>query len=513
MNEIVDVMPFQYQIVESESGRFRVEGIFQRSDVENANKRVYPRGIWEKELKEKRVIESLDNRAMFGELDHPSDGKTSLKRASHIITNLELGEDGVVTGGAEVLGTPNGKILRTLFESGVQVGISSRGSGSVQNGRVQEDFKLGTFDFVARPSTPGATPRHKSGASEGTRTRTEDTEGKDVLVTAVGDEVDDALLNQLYKELGDLDLSLTESADAEDFNEVAERVISLHNAVCEAESFPADFVDEAHEEVLNLSGVLAAMALENPQHEAVLAELQTKVNDSRSALIEQDPNKNSKEETMDEKLQFILDRIQEANARAEADTDDTELSEAEALYQELDELSDEDLVDVALEVGALDPDDLEVEEGEDDDEIDADDIDVQALYDFAVDTENELVEAQGIIEQLVQHVEESGDYEDVVLKYETSLGIIQETALHYQLLQEAVGGEEKATELVEAHIQKLEAAEANDEEEAGNVNEDIDNDDAEVIEKILEDDSVENDRVGASVALFESAKSRFGALN
>ena len=513
MNEIVDVMPFQYQIVESENGRFRVEGIFQRSDVENANKRVYPRGIWEKELKEKRVIDSLENRAMFGELDHPSDGKTSLKRASHIVTNLELGEDGVVTGGAEILGTPNGKILRTLFESGVQVGISSRGSGSVQNGRVQEDFKLGTFDFVARPSTPGATPRRASGASEGRRTRTEDTEGKDVLVTAVGDEVDDALLNQLYQELGDLDFSLTESADTEDFNEVAERVISLHNAVREAGSFPADFVDEAHEEVLNLSGVLAAMALENPQHEAVLAELQTKVNDSRSALIEQDPNKNSKEETMDEKLQFILDRIQEANARVEADTDDTELSEAEALYNELDELDDEDLVNVALEVGALNPEDLEIEEDDDDDdEIGVDDIDVQALYDFAVEKEEELLEAQSIIEQLVQHVEESEDYEDVVLKYETALGIIQETALHYQLLQEAVGGEEKATELVEVHIQKLEAAEGY-EGGAGNVNEDIDNDDASVIEKILEDDGVQNDRVGASVALFESARSRFGALN
>ena len=112
MNELVDVMPFQYQIVESESGRFRVEGIFQRSDVANANKRIYPRSIWEKELKEKRVTESLENRAMFGELDHPSDGKTSLKRASHIITNLELGEDGVVMGGAEVLGTPNAIMVK-----------------------------------------------------------------------------------------------------------------------------------------------------------------------------------------------------------------------------------------------------------------------------------------------------------------------------------------------------------------------------------------------------------------
>lgn len=513
MNDIVDVMPFQYQIVESESGRFRVEGIFQRSDVENANKRVYPRGIWEKELKEKRVTESLSNRAMFGELDHPSDGKTSLKRVSHVITDLSLGEDGVVTGGAEVLNTPNGQILRTLFESGVQVGISSRGSGSVQDGRVQEDFKLGTFDFVARPSTPGAIPRPTSGGSGGRRTRTEDEEGKDVLVTAAEDGVDNDLLDQLYRELGDLDFGLTESADAEDFNEVAERVISLHNAVQETDSFPSDFVDEAHEEVLNLSGILATMALENPQHEAVLRELQTKVNESRSALIAQIPNKNSKEETMDEKLQFILDRMQEANATADAEAD-TGLSEAEALYRELDELSDEDLVDVALQVGALDPEDIEEDDDDDDDEVNLDDIDVQALYDFAIETENELAEAQEIIEQLVQHVEEAENYDDVVLKYETALGIIQETALHYQLLQEAVGGEEKANELVEAHIQQLEAAEGDEADaEAGNVTEDVDNDDAEIIEKILEDDSVENDRVGRSVALFESAKSRFGALN
>ncbi len=217
---------------------------------------------------------------------------------------------------------------------------------------------------------------------------------------------------------------------------------------------------------------------------------------------------------MNENLQFILDRLKESAARE--DTEDSEgLNEAEALYQELNALDDDELIEAGIHCGVIDPADLE-EDGKDDDaddEIDPEDIDVEALCDYANETGEELAEAQEIIEQLVKHLEEAGDYEDVVLKYETALGIIQETAAHYQLLQEAVGGQEKASDLIEAHIQTLEAAEGNEEAGADSVTEDIDNDDAKVLDKVFEEAGADNDRVNKSVALWESAQNRFGALN
>tara|TARA_R100001591_G_scaffold69840_1_gene78501 strand:- start:92 stop:511 length:420 start_codon:yes stop_codon:yes gene_type:complete len=99
-----------------------------------------------------------ENRAL-GELDHPEDSVINLKNASHMIT--EVWWDGKsVMGKARVLDTPSGKILRSLVESGVTLGISSRGMGSVSEsaGRtmVEDDFQLICFDFVSEPSTPGA---------------------------------------------------------------------------------------------------------------------------------------------------------------------------------------------------------------------------------------------------------------------------------------------------------------------------------------------------------------------
>lgn len=169
MDTLIDVLPFEYTLLEdrSPSGNMRVRGVFQRADVLNENKRVYPRAIWERTLNDSSIMESVSARAMFGECDHPADGKTQLKRVSHLITDLEMTDDGTVIGEAEILPTPNGQILQQLFESGARVGISSRGSGSVRNRsdgakEVCEDFKLSTFDFVARPSTPGALPTPKT---------------------------------------------------------------------------------------------------------------------------------------------------------------------------------------------------------------------------------------------------------------------------------------------------------------------------------------------------------------
>ena len=101
-----------------------------------------------------------ENRAL-GELDHPDDSVINLKNASHIVTDIWWdGND--VKGKVEVLNTPSGQILRSLVDSNVKLGISSRGLGSVAESEggsttmVQEDFQLICFDFVSEPSTNGA---------------------------------------------------------------------------------------------------------------------------------------------------------------------------------------------------------------------------------------------------------------------------------------------------------------------------------------------------------------------
>ena len=132
-------------------------GIMQRADAKNGKGRVYPKKVLAREVKnyEKLVKES---RAL-GELDHPDDQVVNLKNASHMVTGVWWDNDDVV-GKVKVLDTPSGKILRSLVEGGVKLGISSRGMGSVHesNGEtvVEDDFNLICFDFVSEPSTHGA---------------------------------------------------------------------------------------------------------------------------------------------------------------------------------------------------------------------------------------------------------------------------------------------------------------------------------------------------------------------
>tara|TARA_R110000824_G_scaffold32672_2_gene105302 strand:+ start:10854 stop:11459 length:606 start_codon:yes stop_codon:yes gene_type:complete len=138
-------------------GGMILSGVMQKSDTVNGNGRVYPHDVLMKEMKNYQKLVK-ENRAL-GELDHPEDSVINLKNASHMIT--EVWWDGCsVMGKAKVLDTPSGKILRSLVDSGVTLGISSRGMGSVTeaNGKttVEEDFQLICFDFVSEPSTPGA---------------------------------------------------------------------------------------------------------------------------------------------------------------------------------------------------------------------------------------------------------------------------------------------------------------------------------------------------------------------
>jgi hypothetical protein len=139
------------------NGGMYLTGMLQCGDTKNGNGRVYPIKILMREINNyKKLVK--ENRAL-GELDHPDDSVINLKNASHMITDCWM--DGPkVMGKAKVLNTPSGKILRSLVESGVKLGISSRGLGSVRESQegtmVEDDFQLICFDFVSEPSTPNA---------------------------------------------------------------------------------------------------------------------------------------------------------------------------------------------------------------------------------------------------------------------------------------------------------------------------------------------------------------------
>ena len=139
------------------NGGMMLSGKLQEADVQNGNGRIYPHRVLMREMKnyQKLVKES---RAL-GELDHPDDSVINLKNASHMVTEVWWDNKNVM-GKVKVLNTPSGQILRSLDESGVKLGISSRGMGSVSEAQGQtigeDDFQLICFDFVSEPSTPNA---------------------------------------------------------------------------------------------------------------------------------------------------------------------------------------------------------------------------------------------------------------------------------------------------------------------------------------------------------------------
>ena len=135
-----------------------MKGIFIQGGVKNANERVYPVSEIEK------AVETLNNQikegySVLGEVDHPDDLKINLDRVSHMITNMWMdGANGF--GKLKILPTPMGQLVKTMLESGVKLGVSSRGSGNVNDmdGKVS-DFEIITVDIVAQPSAPNAYPK------------------------------------------------------------------------------------------------------------------------------------------------------------------------------------------------------------------------------------------------------------------------------------------------------------------------------------------------------------------
>tara|TARA_Y100000034_G_scaffold61077_1_gene74183 strand:- start:30 stop:632 length:603 start_codon:yes stop_codon:yes gene_type:complete len=172
---IVDYLPFEIlpeQISESmkeNAGKLIVRGVLQRADTKNQNGRVYPKEILMREAK-KYFKNFIGQKRAMGELDHPESSVVNLSNVSHNITEMTWNGDDLV-GTVEVLGTPSGNILKELFKSGIKLGISSRGMGTVEtvnedegSQEVQDDFELIAFDFVSNPSTHGAFmhPMHES---------------------------------------------------------------------------------------------------------------------------------------------------------------------------------------------------------------------------------------------------------------------------------------------------------------------------------------------------------------
>jgi hypothetical protein len=155
--------PFSYDLKsikesrEQNGGRLIMKGILQKAETLNQNGRVYPRDILEREVRNYQKF-IRENRAL-GECDHPDSSVVELKKVSHIVREAYM-EGNICHGVVEILDTPCGKILQSLVEAGVTLGISSRGVGSTRKAGdhqiVQDDFQLICWDFVSEPSTPGA---------------------------------------------------------------------------------------------------------------------------------------------------------------------------------------------------------------------------------------------------------------------------------------------------------------------------------------------------------------------
>jgi hypothetical protein len=135
-----------------------MKGIFIQGGIRNANERVYPVNEIEKAVEQ--LNEQLSSgHSILGEVDHPDDLKINLDRVSHCIVNMTMdGPNGL--GKLKILPTPMGQLVSTMLESGVKLGVSSRGSGNVDDmsGKVS-DFEIVTVDIVAQPSAPNAYPK------------------------------------------------------------------------------------------------------------------------------------------------------------------------------------------------------------------------------------------------------------------------------------------------------------------------------------------------------------------
>ena len=148
-------------ITEAKDGKsksYAIEGVFAQAEQKNRNGRIYPKPIMESAV-DKYVTEQVAQKRSVGELNHPEGPTVNLDKVSHLITQLEWKGNDVV-GKAQILDTPMGQIVKGLLEGGVQLGVSTRGMGSLESkggaNYVRDDFILNTVDIVQDPSAPAA---------------------------------------------------------------------------------------------------------------------------------------------------------------------------------------------------------------------------------------------------------------------------------------------------------------------------------------------------------------------
>ena len=154
-------MIFEYEDVQpskSSDGIVTMKGIIQKAQQPNANNRIYPRPILERE--DAKYQELIGERRALGELDHPDSPIVQLENVSHLVTETKWDRDDLL-GTVEVLDTPKGQILEKLIGRDIKLGISSRGLGSTSRTNegydmVEDDFNLVCYDMVSNPSTSGA---------------------------------------------------------------------------------------------------------------------------------------------------------------------------------------------------------------------------------------------------------------------------------------------------------------------------------------------------------------------
>ena len=176
-----------------------IEGVFLQSDLKNKNGRIYPREIMQREVN-RYVEESVNTKRAYGELGHPDGPTVNLDRVSHMIVSLK--EDGNNwIGKAKVMDTPMGRIVKELISEGAQLGVSSRGLGSLKEkggiNEVQDDFMLATAaDIVADPSAPDA---FVDGIMEGKEWVWDNGILKESAVAQIKDEIDQATLINLQE--------------------------------------------------------------------------------------------------------------------------------------------------------------------------------------------------------------------------------------------------------------------------------------------------------------------------
>lgn len=156
---IEELSPAQSGLIQESSSDGKnvwLSGVFMQADIKNRNNRVYPLSEISRAVTEaSQKIQEMNG--IFGELDHPQTLSINLDRISHVITDLRM-EGSNAFGKAKLLPTPMGNIAKTLVDSGVRLGVSSRGAGEVVSEGLVKNFAFVTVDIVATPSAPGAMP-------------------------------------------------------------------------------------------------------------------------------------------------------------------------------------------------------------------------------------------------------------------------------------------------------------------------------------------------------------------